>query len=312
MLEPLVATHTVAAGVAAARALVTAIVLLAGVAACGSSDIVDGASGPTDAGSGPTAEVTSSGPVATLTEGEMVEVDRVIDGDSLELLIGGEEVEVRLLGINAPELYTLDDEESCNGQAARDHLRLLIADTTSIRFVADVEDRFGRTLGVLLLDGRAVTTSMVEAGWALALWSGDDPALTESMKSAAAAGAGMWGTRCGEPQSIELTVIDWQMDPPGDDRAAINDEWVVIVNGGTAPVDLDGWMIRDETTTNRYRISGYTLAAGEELRFRSGTGSDGGGDVYLGSKFPVWSNKGETILLADPEGRLAAHAFVDG
>ena len=264
----------------------------------------------TGTSAGPSAEAESGRDESS--EGVPASLDRVIDGDSLELMIDGEPVEVRLLSINAPELYTLDDAESCNGSAARDHLTGLIEAAGSLRFIAGEEDRFGRQLGELLVDGQPVTAMMVEDGWALALWSGENPAQTEAMMAAAAAEVGIWGDRCGVADSGDLAVVDWQVDPPGRDDENITDEWVVIANEGSESVDLDGWMIRDETTTNRYRIDGYTLAAGDELRFRSGSGAIGGGDYYLGSRFPVWSNRGETVLLVDPEGRVAAHAFVPG
>ena len=267
-------------------------------------------------------EITASPEPASATDGEAsvdtstqpagVSVDRVIDGDSLELVIDGAMVEVRLLGINAPELAGLDDVESCNGVAARDHLRRLVDGARSIEFVAGERDRFGRVLGTLLLDGVPVTTTLVEAGWALALWSAEDPSLTELMIGAAADEEGMWGDGCGSPNTSDLAIADWRMDPPGDDRDNLADEWVVVANEGATPIDLDGWTIRDETTTNRFLVVGAVLPPGEELRFRSGPGTNGGGDYYLGGEFPVWSNRGETILLLDPEGRVAAHAFVDG
>ncbi|MGI9616028.1 MAG: lamin tail domain-containing protein [Acidimicrobiales bacterium] len=246
------------------------------------------------------------------SEGAAASLDRVIDGDSLELVVDGAPVEVRLLSINAPELHTLDDADSCNGSAARDHLTGLVEAASSLRFIAGEQDRFGRQLGELLVDGRPVTALMVEDGWALALWSGEDPARTDAMMAAAASEVGLWGDRCGVADSNDLAIVDWQMDPPGRDDENITDEWVVVANQGSDAVDLDGWMIRDETTTNRYRIDGYTLGAGDELRFRSGSGSTGAGDYYLGSSFPVWSNRGETVLLVDPGGRVAAHAFVEG
>lgn len=287
--------------------MLTTVVLIVTMLAVGCASVESD-----DATEASTTTVTSDTTVETAEEpadGVEAQVDRVIDGDSLELVIDGDVVEVRLLGINAPELYTLADAESCNGVAARDHLRELVAGASSVRFVAGENDRFGRVLGVLVLDGRAVTELLVEEGWALALWSGESPALTELMMEAATAGAGMWGDRCGVPPTADLAIVDWQMDPPGDDRENLGDEWVAVANNGAAPVDLDGWMIRDETTSNRFRIAGYTLGPGDELRFRSGRGTSGGGDYYLDSEFPVWSNRGESVLLTDPEGRIAAYAF---
>lgn len=270
---------------------------------------------PTDAGSG-TDEGSGSGSAdepaveARRVDGEPVEVERVVDGDSLELVIGGVETEVRLLGINAPELYTPGNVASCNGEAARDALRDLVENATTVEFVAGEQDRFGRLLGVLALDGVAVTESLVDAGWALALWSAEDERLTALMEAAASSERGMWGAECGEPAASGLVIDDHQVDAPGDDRENVAEEWVTVTNTGSEPVDLNGWTIRDETTSNRFAISGWVLGAGDSVRFRSGSGSNGGGDYFLGEDFPLWSNRGETAVLLDPDGVVAAHAFI--
>ena len=254
------------------------------------------------------APLSTPGPSA----GVDVEIGRIIDGDSLELFIDGAEVEVRIEGINAPELYTLGDVESCAGDRARSHFDQLTAQADRLGFQAGEEDRFGRTLGVVDADGVALTYSMVEAGWALALWSAEDDALIEAMRDAASAERGIWGDECGAPASDDLEITEAEVNAPGDDRENLNGEWVTVTNTGSETVDLTGWTIRDETTSNRFLIDDQVLPAGASVRFISGSGSNGGGDYYLGEEFPVWSNRGETILLADPAGLIAAYRFVSG
>lgn len=234
----------------------------------------------------------------------------MIDGDSLEVLAAGREVEVRLLGINAPELRTLADRETCAGRAAKDELVGLLAEGT-VRMIDEGIDRFGRTLAHLTVEGRSVAAAMVDAGWALALWSADDPVLTGSMQDAAAAKRGWWGPACGAIDH-RLAVVDEQADAPGDDRERLDEEWVEVANLGNEPVALDGWTLRDETTSNRFALGGITIDPGTSIRFRTGSGRTDGDDVYLGEDFPVWSNNGETVLLVDPDGVIVAHAFIDG
>jgi len=276
-----------------------AIVVVA-VAACGPDRASD--AGADTGGSDQKAGSTSSSIV----------VQRVIDGDSLELVVDGGEIDVRLLGINAPELRTLSDQRSCPGDAARGHLESLLEGAGSLVFRAGEEDRFGRRLGVIDADGHPVTESMVTDGWALALWSADDERLTASMLAAAEADRGWWGAECGPPASATLAIGDHQANAPGDDRENLAEEWVEVVNTGPEPVDLDGWTIRDETTSNQFRISGLTLHPGRSVRFRSGSGPTTADDYYLGEQFPVWSNGGDTALLVDPAGIVAAYAFLTG
>ena len=56
------------------------------------------------------ATTTTTDPAAATSRS--VELERVIDGDSVELIVDGVVEEARLEGINAPELYTLADVES--------------------------------------------------------------------------------------------------------------------------------------------------------------------------------------------------------
>ncbi len=242
--------------------------------------------------------------------GERAELERLIDGDSMELRIGGEVVEVRLRGINAPELRLVDGSASCNGGEARAAMEAVLS-AGDLRFDGGETDRFGRVLGDLYAGRRAVDGAMVSQGWALALWSGGDPALLAAMKDAAAAGAGLWGPACGQPAAaIEVGAV--QPDPRGRDEDHLNDEWIEITNPAGTAVDLTGWSVADETTSNRFELPARSLAAGATLRVHTGSGADTATDAYLGQREPVWSNSGETVLVADPAGVIAAHRFLDG
>lgn len=242
--------------------------------------------------------------------GEPVELARLIDGDSMELRIGGEEVEVRLRGINAPELRLVSGEASCNGREARAAMEAVLA-AGDLRFDGGEADRFGRVLGDLYAGTRAVDGAMVSQGWALALWSEGDPALVAAMEDAASAGAGLWGSTCGEPAAA-VEVADVQPDPKGRDEEHLNDEWIELVNPAGVPLDLTGWSVADETTSNRFGLPAQPLAPGATLRIHTGSGADTATDVYLDQREPVWSNSGETVLVADPAGVIAAHRFLEG
>lgn len=252
----------------------------------------------------------SAPPVPGEVPGEAVELERLIDGDSMELRIDGETVEVRLRGVNAPELRLVSGEASCNGREARAAMEAVLA-AGDLRFDGGETDRFGRVLGDLYAGSRSVDGAMVSQGWALALWSADDPALVAAMEDAADAGAGLWGPTCGEPAAA-IEVGDVQPDPKGRDEDHLNDEWIEITNPGGSAIDLAGWSVADETTSNRFELPARSLAAGDTLRIHTGSGADTATDVYLDQSDPVWSNSGETVLVADPAGVVAAHRFLTG
>lgn len=243
-------------------------------------------------------------------EGRPVEIARVIDGDSLELVADGETLEVRLIGVNAPELRSPTGDETCAGQQAKSELSSWLA-SGSVTMADDGVDRFGRTLAVLIVGDRSVNELMVASGWSLGLWSSDDPDLVSLMQRASAARLGWWGDACGLVDE-RLAVSGHQVNPPGDDREQLDEEWIELENLGDLPVGLEDWVLRDETTSNRFALPAVTIEPGSVVRFRVGSGSTTATDVYLGSDFPVWSNNGETVMLLRPDGVVAAHAFVPG
>ncbi len=285
-------------------------VALGAVAACAPVDAPGGAGSVTTL-SESNAERSAVEVVGEVSRGRLIEIVRVIDGDSLEVMAGEEEIEVRLVGINAPERFTLADHETCVGQEARAALDEVLSAAGELRLQGEEIDRFGRLLADISADGRSVNKTMVELGWALALWSAEDPALTGAMMRAAADSQGWWGSTCGLVATA-LEISDHQVDPPGRDDENLDQEWVEIHNPGTDPIDLDQWTVRDETTSNRFAFPAMTIGAGVSLRVHTGSGSDSPTDLYLGDRFPVWSNRGESVLVLDPEGRIAAYTFIEG
>ncbi|MEM8923161.1 MAG: lamin tail domain-containing protein [Actinomycetota bacterium] len=253
---------------------------------------------------------TDDGEPVEVGPGQPVTIVRVIDGDSLEVLLAdGAERELRLEGINAPELNALGGGRTCAGTAARDELEAILS-AGAVTLTGSEVDRFDRLLATLWVDGVPANAEMVRAGWALGQWSGDQR-LVGVMIDAAEAGAGWWGTDCGAPRRGPV-IGDTQANAPGDDRENLDQEWVELVNRGDDRADLDGWVLRDETTSNRFLLDGVSLAPGATLRVHTGAGASDDGSLYLDEDFPVWSNSGETVLLVDPDGLLVDWAFLPG
>jgi micrococcal nuclease len=243
--------------------------------------------------------------------GSPARVVRLVDGDSGWFEIGGEEVEVRLLGYNAPERFEGDGgPPSCNGAAAGEALAALLDDAGSIEVIGDGTDRFGRLLADLVVDGRSAVDLLVAEGRGLAIGD-DDPTRRDLMREAADARRGLWGGDCGTPAAEGLQVAAVEPDPPGRDEDDLNGEWVELVNRGSGPIDLAGWDIRDDSSSHRFDLDAAgTLEPGDRLVIRTGSGSPGGGELFLDSPSPVWSNRADTVLVIDPAGVVAAWAFV--
>ncbi|WP_299702131.1 thermonuclease family protein [uncultured Pontibacter sp.] len=89
--------------------------------------------------------------------------DRVVgvkDGDTFELLRGGQTVTVRLYGIDTPE------KNQAYGQRAKQFASDL-AFGKNVRLIEHNKDRYGRTVGTIILpDGRNLNEEMVREGYA--------------------------------------------------------------------------------------------------------------------------------------------------
>jgi len=109
---------------------------------------------------------------AAPTPSAPLRVVEVLDGDTLRVETStGDRVRVRVLGIDAPEEAKDDVPAECGASEARDALAALVDDqrvglTTDAR--SDTEDRYGRRLAYVDVDGLDVGAALVEAGWAAA------------------------------------------------------------------------------------------------------------------------------------------------
>lgn len=92
-------------------------------------------------------------------------VERIPDGDTIHLADG---TEVRVIGINAPEVAHRDDPAEAGGPQARRFLKALVADNrVRLALGPETTDKYGRTLAhVFLEDGTNVAKRLLAAGHA--------------------------------------------------------------------------------------------------------------------------------------------------
>ncbi|HET8957261.1 MAG TPA: thermonuclease family protein [Microcella sp.] len=123
-------------------------------------------------------------------------VASITDGDTLRLVVDGEELRVRLTGIDTPELR----ESECFADEARDALAALAPVGSRIAFEYDDEqrDQYDRELMYLYAaDGTFINLALVEGGYARELHYSPNYRYRDQIESAdadaLAAGAGLWG-----------------------------------------------------------------------------------------------------------------------
>jgi endonuclease YncB( thermonuclease family) len=242
-------------------------------------------------------------PTVASPAGTAVVLSRVVDGDSIEVEADGRTVDVRLIGINAPE------GGECFGDRSRTALMASL-DASSLVLVegADADtDQYGRLLRYVYVDGENVNGRMLADGNAVTL-QGDhryNESFVEIGDLAAAGGYGMWAPdACGTPPPAGATIVGVEHDPPGPDDERLNDESVTIGNEGTTTIALVDWTLRDESSQNRYVFDDLALAPGDRVAVRTGCGSDIAGTVHWCANRSVWSNGGDTVILQDSNGNV--------
>jgi len=94
-------------------------------------------------------------------------VDRVIDGDTLDVVLGGETIRVRLLNIDTPETKKRNTPVECLGPEASEYLARLLPAGSAVTLSYDRErtDQYGRTLAaVITSDGENASVELAVRG----------------------------------------------------------------------------------------------------------------------------------------------------
>ena len=97
-----------------------------------------------------------------MVEGAVV---RVIDGDTIQVLVGERLEKVRYIGVNTRELHHPQKGEEPGGREAADVNRALV-DGRRVRLELDAQlrDRHGRLLAYVWVDGTMVNAELVRRG----------------------------------------------------------------------------------------------------------------------------------------------------
>jgi micrococcal nuclease len=127
-------------------------------------------------------------------------VTHPVDGDTIDVRIGGREESVRFIGIDTPESVARDRPVECYGKEAKARTAELLPAGTEVRLERDVEarDRYGRLLAYVFRasDDLHVNLLLVQEGYAEA--RPFEPNTTRQAEldraedEAKAAGRGLW------------------------------------------------------------------------------------------------------------------------
>lgn len=135
----------------------------------------------------------------------LARVARVVDGDTIEVVLRGRTLDVRLIGIDTPETVHPTVPVECFGPAAsRFTTSRLSGEAVRLEFDIELTDRYGRTLAYVWKDGRLFNQSLVARGFAMvSTYPPNDryePRFLAAQDRARGSDRGVWGS-CDAPAS---------------------------------------------------------------------------------------------------------------
>lgn len=123
----------------------------------------------------------------------------VKDGDTFVVDIDGEEITIRLIGVDAPEsVHTDETRNTEDGILVSDWLKeLLTGEKVYLEYDVDLQDDYGRTLAYAYLeDGRMINKLLLENGYATVMTIEPNTKYAIEFQQLQAqtqkAGAGLW------------------------------------------------------------------------------------------------------------------------
>jgi endonuclease YncB( thermonuclease family) len=244
------------------------------------------------------------------SESEII-VTRVIDGDTIEVDIGGVLYKVRYIGIDTPELDDERPEFCALAQEATRYNRQLV-EGQEIRLEKDVSetDHYGRLLRYVYVDDTFVNAELVSAGLA---WAKTYPPDTkyqavfdEAESEARLAKIGIWQEEeVPLPilvENIQITDIFYNGQVPNVE----SDEYVEITNLSDQPQNLLGCMLVDVSDDYpSFTFPDYTLQPGQSVRVYTNEYHPEWGNFSFESPTAVWNNsQPDTAVLYDNQGNI--------
>lgn len=241
---------------------------------------------------------------------------KVIDGDTIDVEMEGKQYRVRYIGMDTPEL-----DEPFYQEATSANLALLTGEY--LLLVRDVSetDQYGRLLRYVFAgEDRFVNYELVREGFAMSATFPPDVACSgfflEAQIEAREQGKGLWGdpNNGGDDQGdgstskiiIDLIYYDGQVPQ------VESDEFIVVKNMASEPVDITNWKINAGSPGQEFTFPAHTLQAGQSCRVYTNEIHPESCGFSFGLDEAIWSNSGECGTLYDAQGVLVDTFCYDG
>lgn len=245
------------------------------------------------------APVLPSATTAPTAQGETAVVTAVIDGDTIEVSMGGASWRVRYIGMDTPEVG-----QACGSEATQANAALVSGQT--VRMVKDKSetDRYGRLLRYVYVGDTFINGALVSGGWAVPKDYPPDTAMSATLHSLVSQGAGRGCALIAAPLPTAppppLAAVSGDLQIIGVDKRA---EVVTIRNNGAAEINLDGWTLRSEKGSQDCSLGGV-LGPGQTLQIWAMSEDAGRGGYNCGFGANIWNNSDpDPAVLFNPSGQ---------
>ncbi len=291
------------------RSIILAVLVLS-LLACQSLEVLP-EPGPDDGqpNNGNLPRVTGFDCVPQNTLRQYAQLVRVIDGDTIEVEMDGEQYRVRYIGVDTPERdepFYSEASEANQAYLSGEYL-LLVKDVSET-------DRYGRLLRYVFAgEDRFVNYELVREGYATSLTYPPDVACADffldAQIEARDQGRGFWEESLNsldplesstQPDSVVIDMIHYD----GQASPVETDEFILIKNVGAAPVDITGWTINAGAPGQDFTFPSFSLQPEQSCRIYTN-------EIHLewcgfsfGLDESIWSNQGDCGYLSDSQGTL--------
>jgi len=240
----------------------------------------------------------------TINSTRSVKVNRVLDGDTIEIE-GGERI--RYLGINAPE-----SGQPFSTEATRENERLVAGRVVNLEFDVQTQDRYQRLLAYIWVGNMLVNKEIVKNGYAISETIQPNvkyqDLILEAQQEAREHCRGLWAGLCSQDsESSCIKIVNINADAPGNDNYNKNGEWIEIKNTCPQAISMKSWLLKDSSASNKYEFKNFTLEGSKSVIIYSGCDIDTQDKLYWQcpeGKYAVWNNTGDHAFLYDASDNL--------
>lgn len=243
-------------------------------------------------------------------------ITQIHDGDTISVLLNtsGEEVRVRLIGIQAMEIHPFTNNTPNDFYADEAIARLTellggVGETVTLRAIDQNIEILDRTARHVFSEtsGEEVNVSevLLEEGFVLPFSHETENTYNEFYmalaQEAKAEDIGIWSGDYDTPADSNNVNFDLlvNFDAEGDDVLNLSGEWIKITNTSGRDVDISGWVIRDSGLNFFIFPDATTIDNGDAITIYGGSGTNTNNIFYWGNTEPFLDNFGDGIYLHD-------------